>query len=172
MSLQLKKRNLLNKCLGLNTLQQILLLAISSFDAKNDKIDILNEKVPNKKLIDSFNMSIKKNIRNERNVKFYCEELGVDYNVLNKICLKTYGVNVKSYLDLKMLSGIKSVLEDTTLAIKEISDYFNFSDTSNFLRFFKRVSNMTVSEYRNSFKQKTYGFPVNNQVNYIDVSVN
>lgn len=101
-----------------------------------------------KKILEKFNKYVLKYCKVERNVKFYCERIGVDYNLLNKICLTAYAVNVKNHIDSSCVKEIKKVLSSTSLSITEISDLFNYSDTSNFLRFFKRMTNMTITEYK------------------------
>lgn len=148
-ALQHKEQTSLNILLAHNTLQQIILFSMATLSNLDSNGASFRKDYTNEKLLNSFNDLVLKNIQNERNVKFYCDKVGVDYNVLNKVCLSEYGINVKSYLDLKCLYQIKCKLESSSLSLKEISEYFNFSDTSNFLRFFKRLTEMTVSEYRN-----------------------
>ncbi len=147
-NLQLSERTNFNFLLAHNTLQQILLLSISIFNTSISKFETAKKDTFAEKILRLFNESIVDNVKNNRSVKYYTDKIGVDYGVLNKLCLSTYGVSVKNYLDLKCLNQIKYKLESVALTIKEISNYFNFSDISNFLRFFKRLTKMTVSQYR------------------------
>lgn len=147
-NLQLSERTNLNYTLAQNTLQQILLLSISIFNSNNPKYNQTKTDNFAEKILKLFNESIVENVKHNRSVKFYCDKIGIDYSVLNKLCLSTYGISVKNYLDMKCLNQIKYKLESISLSIKEISNYFNFSDISNFLRFFKRLTQMTVSQYR------------------------
>lgn len=147
-NLQLNERTSFNHLLAQNTIQQILLLSISIFNSSIPKCNHTKSETFAEKILKLFNETIVDNVKNNRSVKYYCDRIGVEYNVLNKLCLSTYGVSVKNYLDLKCLHQIKYKLESVTLSIKEISNYFNFSDISNFLRFFKRLTQMTVSQYR------------------------
>ncbi|RRJ89329.1 AraC family transcriptional regulator [Paenimyroides tangerinum] len=145
---QLSERTNFNYLLAQNTLQQILLLSVSIFHSNIPKCNHPKSDSFTEKILRLFNESIVENVKNNRSVKYYCDKIGIDYGVLNKLCLSTYGVSVKNYLDLKCLHQIKYKLETVTLSIKEISNYFNFSDISNFLRFFKRLTKMTATQYR------------------------
>jgi len=147
-NLQLSDRTNFNYILTQNTLQQILLLSVSIFDSNAPKCNQTKRDTFAEKILKLFNESIVENVKNNRSVKYYCDKIGVDYGVLNRLCLSSYGVSVKNYLDLKCLHQIKTKLQSEILSIKEVSHYFNFSDISNFLRFFKRLAQMTVSQYR------------------------
>lgn len=153
-SLESKPNTNFNLIFAQNTIQQLLVLLLTHFKENDLQFHINTKDEYITQLLLIFNQSLAENLRVERNVKFYCDILQIDCNLLNKICLAEYGVSVKKYIDNKCLFQIKYMLEESSMSLFEISEFFNFSDFSNFLRFFKRLTNMTVSEYRNQLKKQ------------------
>lgn len=127
-----------------NTIQHIISLVVALFEEKY----FLFDKIRVNSYLSKFEDLVEKNIFKERNVCFYCDSLGLHYSSLNKLCFSAFGINVKKYLDSRCVFHIKCKLATSSLNTAEISDFFHFSDVSNFIRFFKRLTGMTIGQYR------------------------
>lgn len=132
--------------LGHNTISQIIILISSLIDVES--IAYTGLESFNQEIINDLDILIKENIQRERFVVFYADRLNLTPKVLNKYCMETYQIKIKNYLDLKCLDEIKIALESNSMSLKEISYTFNFSDLSSFVRFFKRMTNITPSQYK------------------------
>lgn len=146
-----RKKNTLNKLLVQNTIHQIILLTVSIYDNFNNKFEFKIDE--DESIIENLNILISENIENQRILKFYAQEMKTSIDSLNKICEIHYNKTLKQHIDDCCIIRIKCKLEISTLSIKEISYKYNFSDVSNFCRFFKRKTKMTPIEYRNSLQQ-------------------
>ena len=82
-------------------------------------------------------------------VATYAQILKISTNHLNKICRQYSGFSAQQMIHKKLISEIKRQLHSHR-SIKEIVYQFEFSDPSNFNRFFKKMTGTTALEYRNS----------------------
>lgn len=132
--------------LGHNTISQIVILLSSFIEA-----EILDHPYVNKlngDLLLALDKLLKEHIYHERFVAFYANKLNITPQALNKITLKIHYLNIKSYIDLKCIEEVKRALEDKNTSVKEVCYKFNFNDLSNFFRFFKRLTGLTPSQYK------------------------
>ncbi len=65
------------------------------------------------------------------------------------------GVNFIDYLTNIRINKAKELLEDPRLSIKEICNLSGYSDPNYFSRIFKKIENLTPSEYREKCEEKT-----------------
>ena len=84
-------------------------------------------------------------------VATYAQILNISTNHLNKICRQYSGYSAQQVIHNKLISEIKRELYSNK-SIKEIVYQFEFSDPSNFNRFFKKLTGTTAQEYRNSLR--------------------
>lgn len=144
-----RKKNVLNKLLIQNTIQQIILLTVSIYDNYDENF----EKSFDETLINELKILISQNIKKERSLKFYSEKLNISCHKLNKICEKALGITFKQFIEMKCINLIKVKLELNSFSLKEIAFEFNFSDVSNFHRFFKRNTGITPKQYLKKIKE-------------------
>lgn len=86
-----------------------------------------------------------------RHVTAYAKTLQISANHLNKICRKYGGLSAQQMIHSKRISEIKRQLRSNK-SIKEIAYEFEFSDQSNFNRFFKKITGTTAQQYRDSLR--------------------
>ena len=86
----------------------------------------------------------------QRNVSFYVEALGVSPTHFCSIIKKETGKTALDIIVTIVIADIKAQLKSTDLSIKEIAFSLGFTNLSFFNRYFKRYTNMTPLEYRNS----------------------
>jgi AraC family transcriptional activator of pobA len=87
-------------------------------------------------------------IRTHQRVEDYAGFLNVSRAHLNNISKKTFGSPISIIIKERLLTEIKRRLLFTDKSIKEICYEMNFSDVSNFTRFFKKHTSINPNEYR------------------------
>ncbi|MEL7119654.1 MAG: AraC family transcriptional regulator [Bacteroidota bacterium] len=86
------------------------------------------------------------------NVNDYASFLNLHPNHLNQTIKTETGKTIKQWTDEKLFSEAKTFLKNTELTVAEIAFQLKFSDTSNFSRFFKKMSGESPSKYRSNVK--------------------
>jgi len=79
----------------------------------------------------------------------YAQKLKVSAAHLNKICRQYSGLSAQQMVHHKLISEIKKQLRNNR-SVKQIAYEFDFSDPSNFNRFFKKLTGTTAQQYRDS----------------------
>ena len=87
-------------------------------------------------------------IRKYQRVEDYADFLKISRAHLNKISKKVFGLSISVIIKERLLTEIKREILFTNKSIKEISYELNFSDISNFIRFFKKYTGIKPGEYR------------------------
>ncbi len=90
-------------------------------------------------------------IRNYHRVEEYSNFLNISRSYLNSISKKTFGFPISYVIKERLLTEIKRELLFTEKSAKEICFEMNFSDVSNFTRFFKSQTGLNPREYRSEF---------------------
>ncbi|WP_333862856.1 helix-turn-helix domain-containing protein [Sphingobacterium sp.] len=100
-------------------------------------------------IIDNFYQLILKHAGEQRNVNFYAEKLHLTPQYLSTFLKEKTGRSVSQWIDHMLILEAKTLLKSTNLSIKEISHALNFGETSIFCRYFKRISGVSPTSYRN-----------------------
>ena len=87
----------------------------------------------------------------EREVNFYADKMCISSKYLNTIVKEIEHKTAKEYIDERVITQLKIKIRTSTNSIQEISDEFRFTNQSHLGRYFKRLTGMTISEYK---KQK------------------
>lgn len=90
--------------------------------------------------------------RNERDVAFFADELGLSYKSLNGLCHRLGNRTAKETIALRIILFIQRELAVSQSSIQEISDNFHFDEPTNFIKFFKRYAGMTPKQFRQRCK--------------------
>lgn len=86
----------------------------------------------------------------KRTIEDYAELLNVTPNHLSQSIKSASGKNALSYINERLLTEAKSLIQFTDFDIAEISWQLNFSDPANFGKFFKKHTDQTPLEFRKS----------------------
>lgn len=78
------------------------------------------------------------------------------YHRFRHVFKETMGVSPKQYILSKRLAYAKKQLQETDITITELAYRCAFGSTSQFIKIFKQVFNMTPSVYRKIWKDKDY----------------
>lgn len=89
-----------------------------------------------------------------REVLFYANELGVSSGYLNEICKEVSSHSAKDIIDSAVIARLKYELSYTTKSIQELADEYNFPSQSYFSRYYKRMTGVTPSEFRQARADK------------------
>ncbi len=83
-----------------------------------------------------------------RTVQEYANLMNVSVPRLNNICQQAAFTTAFSVIKERIIVESKNLITHTSLSISEIAYRLNFSDASNFVKFFKAQTRMTPSAYR------------------------
>lgn len=107
------------------------------------------------KLVMDFFKFLEENCRIEHSVSFYADSLFITKRYLNKTLKDVVGMSVKRIIKEAIILEAKILLHDDKLTITSISEALRFSSLSSFSHFFKKVSELSPSEYRQALNVDT-----------------
>jgi AraC family transcriptional activator of pobA len=84
----------------------------------------------------------------ERSVKFYAGMLNITPRHLNELTKEVSGKTAGDYIDEMVVMESKVLLKNTNLPLKQIAELLNFSDQFAFSKYFKKLSKLSPTEYR------------------------
>jgi AraC family transcriptional activator of pobA len=99
-------------------------------------------------MIESFNELIQVHFSRERSVQFYANALHVHPNYLNFLMKKYTGMTAKQMIVDHLFLEAKGLLSSPSLTVKEISYELGFTSPGCFSSFFRKMSNMPPSKFR------------------------
>jgi AraC-like DNA-binding protein len=114
------------------------LLAREILDNQNEKYLAIFEKFTN---------ILYKNYQISRNVSFYAKQLNISSKHLNILCKKFVNLSAKNTIDNYVVLEIKRELI-SNIPIKEIAYKFGFIETTNFIKYFKKQTNISPSKFK------------------------
>lgn len=86
--------------------------------------------------------------KTQKQVNFYAKEMIISEKRLNQATSKLFGKTPKEIIDDKILLEAKRILAHTSESVKEICYYLGFEEPTNFIKYFKKHSNLTPTEFR------------------------
>lgn len=98
--------------------------------------------------VTSFLNLVEVNYKTERSVSFYANQLNISANYLNVICQKNLGTTASSIIKDRVLLEAKRLLKGSDMLLKDIIYDLNFYDHANFTKFFKTLTGMTPSQFK------------------------
>ena len=95
-----------------------------------------------------FKELLEKNFRKEKLVKRYANELNISEKLLHKATTQLIDKTPKQVIDERILLETKRLLVHSNLSIKEIAYDLGFEEPTNFIKYFRKHTNMTPAEFR------------------------
>lgn len=95
---------------------------------------------------------IKQNYDLDITLESIADELHYNPNYLSNIFKKEVGISFTDYLNNYRLKMSKKLLVETNLSIKEIAEKLRYTNSQNFIRFFKKIEGTTPGNYRKENK--------------------
>lgn len=111
--------------------------------------DLAEKEEGKKDIYLKFSKLIRENIRQQRSVQFYADQLFVSPKYLIEIIKKASGKTPHEVIDETLLKEAYVMLGNPAITISEIAFQLQFNSTSAFGRFFKKQTSISPSEYRN-----------------------
>ena len=93
---------------------------------------------------------IKENYNNFISLDIVAQKFGMNASYLSTYIKKKIGMSFVEYMRSLRIAGAKKLLTETDLDISKISENLGFSDTSSFIRYFKKSEGITPKQYRTS----------------------
>lgn len=133
--------------------KEVINLTVSLFFA--DLIDYIEKKEEQLKSMDtkislvlSFLRLLPSHFQNEHEIGYYANELKVTSAHLSRVVKETTGRTAGDHITRLLMMEAIWCLRTTTMSIKEIAEFLNFSDIASFSKFFKRHHGTSPHKYR------------------------
>jgi len=104
-------------------------------------------------LLIKFKELAEKHLSEQWTIADYARALNVTQRTLENTFSKVENTTPKKWLTDRMILGIKRLLTYEAVTIKEIGDYFGFSELTNFVKFFKKATGVTPAAFRQSLRR-------------------
>lgn len=86
--------------------------------------------------------------KTQKQVNYYAKEMGISEKRLNQATSKILGKSPKEIIDDRILLEAKRILAHTNESVKEICYFLGFEEPTNFIKYFKKHSKITPTEFR------------------------
>lgn len=124
--------------------QELVLPIVETTQAKTDReIRSLSEKMV---------LIVHQQYDQDLSLDSIAEQMHYNANYLSNVFKKELSINFADYLQNYRLQVAKKWLRETDLTIKEIAANLQYTNSQNFIRFFKKKEQMTPGEYRKRSK--------------------
>lgn len=95
-----------------------------------------------------FLRELEKGFYKSHSLSFYAKRLGYSQSTISRACIAAEGRPAKSVIDRRIAMEAKRILIHTNLSVSEIGHDLGFSETTNFIKFFRRNVGTTPSRFR------------------------
>jgi AraC-like DNA-binding protein len=112
-----------------------------------------HQKVPNQTYYDIIDY-IKSNINRNLKISELAAHFGYNEKYLTHLFTKTTGVSLKQFILNAKMDYANYLLTDSNKSIREISYELGYMDSRNFTKAYKKIFELTPTEYRNSFSKR------------------
>jgi AraC-like DNA-binding protein len=124
------------------------ILLLKSERYKNQTADIADSKYYHEFV--QFQELLKDEIKKERQVKYYSDKLLMSTKKLNMVTHAVLGSSAKAFISKQLILEIKRDLMNQSASIKEIAYEYGFGEPTNFIKFFKKQTGVSPSDFQNS----------------------
>lgn len=99
-----------------------------------------------------FRQELERSFMRSRNVADYAQSIGCSTKTLTRASIAVAGVPPKDYIDARVTLEAKRLLAHTSLPVGEIGNLLGFSETTNFVKFFRRHAKVSPIPFRDAIK--------------------
>lgn len=96
---------------------------------------------------------IESHLNQDLTLSYVAERMNLSSYYLSKIFKKELGVNFVKYVTERKMDKAKELLKDNEIPIVNIAFEIGYPEPSYFTKVFKKVENMTPSQYRNQYSR-------------------
>lgn len=124
------------------------LLSTESMASSSDDISSMHDK----ELFNAFLQLLAREEQKRQRVAYYADKLNITPKYLSTVCKKVSGKNPMRWITEGVMQDCYSLLKDTDLSVKEISNRLGFPNASFFGQYFREQTGQTPVEYRTDYK--------------------
>lgn len=95
-----------------------------------------------------FIKELEKCFQSQHSLQYYAKRLGYAQSTLSRACLAAEGRSAKVVIDRRVALEAQRMLTHSTSSVAEIAHQMGFSESTNFVKFFRRVTGATPAEFR------------------------
>ena len=114
--------------------------------------NVVHDKKKKEVIFDRFCDDVRNYFVINRTIPFYSGRLGVSSKYLTEIVKEKTGMTANDYIDRQTMIECEALLSSTDMSVQQISRMMHFPSCSVFGKFFKRVTGMSPTEYREKTK--------------------
>lgn len=103
----------------------------------------------------NFQDLVERHYKAEKRSSQYAEMLNISEKHLNRICKQSINKTSSQIIQERVLLEAKRLLMHIQLNVNEISSELGFSDSSYFIRFFKKHENITPLQFQKAYKMRS-----------------
>ncbi|WP_372772813.1 helix-turn-helix transcriptional regulator [Mangrovibacterium sp.] len=133
-----------------NIVGSIISIYLLKLNEENNRSTVVSIDNKNLDFFSHFKQLLEEHFSKTRDAKAYASELSISYKHLNEVCNEIANVTAKSFIDRYVILEAKRMLVSTSLSVKEIAFKLGFDEPTNFLKYFKKHTNITPVEFRNT----------------------
>lgn len=101
-------------------------------------------------LFDRFIYLVNRHSDREHQLSYYAERMCLTERYLGTVIRQASGVTAKEWIDRSLITCAKIELRHTQKSVAQIAEELSFPNSSFFSKYFKRLTQMTPLEYRQS----------------------
>ena len=134
---------------------RMMLLLVCENLLRNEKMSVANDaSTPNdKEIFNQFLLLLSKQKQKRQQVSYYANCLNITPKYLSSVSKRVSGKNPMRWITESVMEDCYTLLRDTNLSVKEISNRLGFPNSSFFGQYFREQAGLTPVEYR--LKHKT-----------------
>lgn len=131
-------------------LEQFLIMLIRSLTNKKETKIFPSKETMENHLVSSIIQIIENNLYGTITVDEICNKIGYSKTYLSKLFREQTSYTIANYYNITKINLSKQLIRENNYNFTEISDLLKFDNPQYFSRVFKRITNMSPSEYKNS----------------------
>ncbi|MDO5608030.1 MAG: helix-turn-helix transcriptional regulator [Capnocytophaga sp.] len=98
-----------------------------------------------------YRSTLEKNFKSVKKVSYYAGEISVTEKKLNRAVTAILGKTAKQLIEERVMLEAKRLSVHTALSVKEIAYNLGFEEPTNFIKYFKKHSGLTPTEFKLQF---------------------
>ncbi len=139
-------------------LQESVLLLLQSFLSAVDSLHAdatsSSPSASSHRLCERFEELLVEHHFEHRVVEWYADRLGVSTKSLARACSAVVGSSPKQHIDRAVTLQAKRILVHTPSSVEDLATQLGFSESTNFVKFFRRVEGCTPQSFRDRFRRQ------------------
>lgn len=124
------------------------LLGSESMTSSVDDVSTMHDK----ELFNAFLQLLAREDQKRQRVSYYADKLNITPKYLSTVCKKVSGKNPMRWIAESVMQDCYSLLKETDLSVKEISNLLGFPNASFFGQYFREQTGQTPVEFRTDYK--------------------